>query len=375
MAGAWLTQVVGAAVGLPSVEDLTRPEHDLAPAGSVTVIVPAKNEERDIGECLRSLMGQDYPVEIIAVNDRSTDGTGAVMRSLAGPGLRCVTIGELPAGWLGKTHAMAVAAEGLTSDWVLFTDADIFFRADALRRAVAYAEATGADHLVVGPTTIIRRWDEGAILALFSVFGLFAARPWKVADPKARDAIGIGGFNLLRTAAYRELGGFGAVRMDVVEDLALGRRVKEFGLRQRFAYGVGLVRVHWASGARGLIGVMTKNVFAATNYHVSLILLGCLWLCGFYVAPFVLVWWPRFMWPCLVVIGSMGVGYRLLGRLTGLGWWNFLLAPFAAGVFVFVLLRSTVVTLWDGGVTWRGTFYELGELRRMASPLVGKRRG
>ncbi len=319
IACAWIVRVLDAARGLPSIPDLLLPAHNISPDGDprITVIVPARNEVADVGACLRSLLAQDYAnLRIIAVDDRSTDETGALMDSLASLRLRVMHVAALPDGWLGKTHAMAIAAEAAIAedepDFLLFTDADIIFRADAVRLALAHAVATGADHMVLAPTTTIRRWDEAALLSFFQIFGMWATRPWKVADPKAlRDAIGIGAFNMLRTGAYLQVGGFEALRMEIVEDLGLARRIKLAGLRQRFAFGLGLVNVHWAAGIDGLIKVMTKNIFAALRFYISILLLGCGWLAAFCVAPFVAVWIPPLTVPCGLTITAMIFCYYL----------------------------------------------------------------
>ena len=377
----WILRVLDAARGIPTLPDLTQPAYNLVPRGevSVTVIVPARNEEQKVAACLQSLLAQDYPnIRIVMVDDRSTDGTGLVMDRYTGPNAAKLAIAELPQGWLGKTHAMAQAAEFAIADhrpdYLLFTDADILFHPSALRLALAHALITRADHLVLGPTTIIERWDEAALLSFFQIFGLWAARPWKVADPTARDAIGIGAFNLLRREAYEQIGGYAAIRMEIVEDIAIARRIKASGLRQRFALGPGLVSVHWAAGIPGLVGVMTKNVFAATNYHISLVLLGCVWLWFFTIGPFVaLVRHPADIPNALTVV-SIAYGYFLLSRLSGRSAWYCLLVPFAAATFIFILLRSMFTTLRQGGVEWRGTFYPLAELRRNAAPLNQRRR-
>ena len=378
IAFAWIERVIGAVFGLPSIPDLRLPEHNISPDGgpSITVIVPARNEQADIGDCLRSLLAQDYPnLRIIAVDDRSTDATGAEMDSLAGSRLRVIHVEALPDEWLGKTHAMAIAAEAAIArdspNFLLFTDADVIFQSDAIRRALANAVATRADHLVLAPTTTIRRWDEAALLSFFQIFGLWAARPWKVADPKSmRDAIGIGAFNMLRTSAYLEVGGFQALRMEVVEDLGIARRIKRAGLRQRFAFGPGMVNVHWAAGVNGLIGVMTKNIFAAVKFYRTILLMGCGWLMTFCVAPYVAVWFPPLTVPCAITIGAIILSYYLYSSRSGLSTWNAVFAPFAAMLFVYALLRSMVTTLWQGGIVWRGTFYPLATLREHSTPLL-----
>lgn len=378
---AWFAKAVTAARGLPTVADLLRLATPSPSQPSLTVIVPAKNEQNDIVASLESLLAQDVQaLQIIAVDDRSTDRTGNLMDDLAARSkdrLRVLHIEHLPPGWLGKTHAMHVAALSAQTDYLLFTDADVTFRSDALSRALAYAETEHADHLVLAPTTIIRRWDEAGVLGLFQLMGLWAGRPWRVADPDARDAIGIGAFNMIRRDAYRTTGGFETLRLEIVEDLGLGRLVKRHGLRQRMAFGRGLVNLHWASGASGLVGVMTKNMFAGFRFSLPLLLLGCLWLGAFCALPFPGIFFPLTLLPALLTILSMTICYRVLSPVTGISSWNVLLAPFAACVFIFTLLRSMLTTWRQRGVIWRGTFYPLAELKRALPPiseLLGPRR-
>ena len=378
VAVAWVYRVVEAAVGLPEIADLLEARYDVAAEGSpsLVVIVPARDEAANIGACLGSLIEQDCAnLRVIAVNDRSSDGTGAVMDEVAAahPGrLQVLHVTALPEGWLGKTHAMSLAAElAGEADWLLFTDADVVFRVDALRRSVAYAEKVGADHLVTMPTTIIRRWDEATLLGFLQVFGLWAARPWKVADPKAkRDALGVGAFNLIRRGVYEQVGGVRALRMAVIEDLGLARRVKRAGFAQRIAFGRGLVNVHWASGSMGLVRVMTKNMFSAFNFHVALALGACGWLAVFCVAPAVGFFVAGLRLPAVVVLLALMATYRMYGKVSGIPAWQALLFPFAAVLLLYAVARSVVVTLWQGGIVWRGTFYRLDELRRNAPPLL-----
>jgi GT2 family glycosyltransferase len=372
----WLWKVIAAARGLPRVPNLLDPQHNLSPTGepSIAVIIPARNEAADIAATLHSLLTQDYPnLHIIAVDDRSTDQTGAIIDSIAAQHpkkLRALHITELPEGWLGKTHAMALAARQAPTDYLLFTDADVLFHPTAIRLALANAVATHADHLITVPTTIIHRWDEAAFLGFFQTFGLWAARPWRIADPKAkRDAIGIGGFNLLRHEAYQQVGGFESLRMEIIEDVGLGRRIKQAGLAQRIAFGRGLVSLHWASGVGGLVTVMTKNLFSAFRFHIWLALLGCLWLFTFCVAPAIGLFFTPTRIPAILTLAAVACGYRLLGRHSGISTWNALFFPFSALVFTFALLRSMLITFKQGGVIWRGTFYPLAELRKNAGPL------
>jgi GT2 family glycosyltransferase len=373
---AWLWKVTDAALGLPRIPNLLLPEHNIAPAGSpsITVIVPARNEAADLAATLHSLLTQDYPnLQIIGVDDRSTDQTGDLIDTIATEHpdkLRALHVTEIPPGWLGKTHAMALAARQAPTDYLLFTDADVLFRADAIRRALGHAVATSAGHLVTMPTTLIHRWDESAILGFFQIFALWGTRPWRVADPNSkRDALGIGAFNLLSRSAYLEIGGFESLRMEIIEDLALARRIKHAGLVQRVAFGRGLVSLHWASGIKGLVGVMTKNLFSAFRFSIWLALLGCLWLLVFCVAPAAGLFFAPTRIPATLTIAAVVWAYWLMSRHSGISTGNALFFPFGALVFIFSLLRSMLLTLKRGGVIWRGTFYPLTVLRKNAAPL------
>ncbi len=372
---AWVWKAIDAARGLPRIPDITLPRYDVIPDGSpsLTVIVPARNEATDIASCLQSLLQQDYSnLQIIAVDDRSADQTGAIMDGLAAEypeRLRVLHVAELPSGWLGKTHAMAFAARHATSDYLLFTDADILFRYDALRRCLAQAVATNADHFVTLPTPTIKTPGEGMFLGFMQVLGLWPTRPWYVDNPRAtRDFIGIGAFCLLRASVYQKIGGFEAFRMEILEDLFLARRIKVMELRQRVAVSPGLIQVHWASGAMGVVGVMTKNLFAVFRFHISFLLIACAWLALFYLAPIAFLAWPLIRIPAIITLAAIALLYRLAGRLSGISAWYAMLFPVSAALFIYSLLRSMFITLKQGGVTWRGTFYPLAELRNNKTP-------
>jgi glycosyltransferase involved in cell wall biosynthesis len=371
----WLWKAVTAAFGLRRVPNLIEPKYDLHPAGSpsLTVIVPARNESEKVAACLQSLLDQQYSnIQILAVNDRSTDSTGAIMDALAlqhPDKLTVLHITELPAGWLGKTHAMALAANHAISvhhaDYLLFTDADILFDPDAIRLALAQAVVTQADHYVILPTAIIKSAGEGMLISYLQIMGLWAVRTWRVSDPKAlRDAVGVGAFNLLRTPAYQQLGGFEALRMEIVEDLALGSRVKQHGLRQRIATGPGLVRVHWHSGISGIINGLMKNLFAICHYNPAIVLLSCLSITAFCVAPTLFLTVSQTRTPAILTFASIVFLYVLSSRQSRVSPIYAVLFPASAALIAYSILRSTITTLKHGGVTWRGTFYPLADLRK-----------
>ncbi len=343
----------------------------------ITVIVPARNEEQAIEETLRSLLAQEWiTIEILAVNDRSTDQTGEIMDRIsaegraAGKSISVIHIKELPEGWMGKTHAMALAARQAAAPWLLFTDGDILFREDCLRRAISYAERE-ADHLVIFPTLVFKSVGERMMISSFQVLSFLSQRPWKVADPKNRESIGIGAFNLIRSEVYRSIGGYEGHGMEVLEDIKLGYQVKSNGFRQRIVFGRDLIRVHWAAGALGIVRNVTKNVFAVFRFRSLLLLAACVMIAVFCLTPFVGLFGPwQMLTASILALGSALEMYRYCERrINGVPTAYVFLLPVAACIIVYMLLRSMVVTLARGGVEWRGTFYPLADLRKNAGPI------
>ena len=387
LALAWLWHAVATLRGMATLPDLTSIDPNTLPplaggdAFDLTVVVPACNEEKNIQATLRSLLASTgLRVEIIAVNDRSSDRTGERMEQIAaeaaagvGPhSLRVLHISELPAGWLGKPHAMAMGAQRATSRWLLFTDGDVIFKPRALELALRHAEAEKADHLVLVPTVVLKTWGEASALGVMNVAGGWTIRLWKVADPRARDSIGVGGFNLIRRDVYLDIGGFEALRMEVVEDLRLGWLVKSSGYAQRVAVGPHLVSLRWLQGTFAVVHLAEKNAFAVYRYRVGLTLLASLGLALQIVWPLLAIalgGWS--LLAGLLTYAAIAMTYAANRRETLVPTWLALLFAPAAAVVLYALLRSMVLALVRNGVVWRGTLYPLDELRRNAGRLWG----
>jgi cellulose synthase/poly-beta-1,6-N-acetylglucosamine synthase-like glycosyltransferase len=370
----WFSRLLDAALGMSKVADISRPEWNRKPAGKprVSIIVPARNEEAHIAPALTTLLKLDYDnYEVIAVNDRSTDRTGEVMNQIAitpeaRERLKIIHITELPLGWLGKAHAMWTAANQANGDWLLFTDADVLFRPDVLRRALAYAQAESADHLVLFPRMIMKSPGERMMIAFFQTLFVFGHRPWKVADPKTKDHMGVGAFNLIRRRVYDAVGSYQALRFEVLDDMKLGKLVKNTGYAQRNVYGADLISLRWAHGAMGMVDNLTKNSFAILSFQWWRALLSAFALAFLNLMPFVGIWiahgWARL--PYAVALAS------IFGIYVGMSWesdipaYYFVLHPVGTALFVYIMLRSMALTLAQGGVVWRGTFYSLEELRK-----------
>ena len=377
----WLSSTLVALRNLPRIPDLLDQkyaapvEHAALPL--ISVIVPARNEEESLEAGLRSLLAIDsIPIEIIAIDDRSTDGTGAIMDRIAaealssGKNMRVLHVTELPAGWMGKTHAMALAARHATAPWLLFTDADIFFAPDTFQRALNFVEAEAADHLVVFPTLILKSFGERMMIAFFQGIAALSSRFWRIPNPEAKESMGVGAFNMVRADVYRKMGGFEALRMEVLEDLRFGFEVKRQGFRQHVAFGRDLVRVRWAKGLVGVIRNITKNFFAVFRFRVMRTIVACCALCLFCAGPFVACAAGKAMCiPAALVLLMLVLLYRYYRRYTGIPSAYALTFPVAACLVVYSIIRSMVVTLARGGVQWRGTLYPLKELKKNAGPL------
>jgi len=377
LALAWFSRIVDAALGMPSVADVSRPEWDrnpVLPSGNprLSIIVPARNEEDSIEQALRTLLALDYDnYEVIAVNDRSTDRTGEIMERVArnaypSTRLRVIHHTELPPGWLGKTHAMWTAANQATGEWLLFTDADVLFKPDSVRRALAYAEAEPADHVVLFPRMIMKRPGEYMMIAFFQTMFMFGHRPWKVADPSTEDHMGVGAFNLVRRRVYDAVGTYEALRMEVLDDMKLGKVVKNGGFRQRNVFGGDLISIRWAHGALGIVNNLTKNFFAILSFQSWRTLLSAFGLAFINWGPFLGIWlaqgWARL--PFAVALGSIGLIYVGMSWRSSVPPYYVLLHPVSTGMFIYTLLRSMFVTLRNDGIVWRGTKYPLKELRK-----------
>jgi glycosyltransferase involved in cell wall biosynthesis len=373
---AWLWRLIEAALGVPKIADISRPEWDRQWSEAethprVSIIVPACNEEDDIEATLTQLLALEYEnYEVIAVDDRSTDRTGEIMHRVAAvapPGrLKIIQISELPAGWMGKPHAMWSAGNIATGDWLLFTDADVLFKPHTLRRALAYAESEHADHLVLFPRMIMKAPGEKMMIAFFQTLFAFGHRPWKVADPKTKDHMGVGAFNMIRRTVYDALGTYQALRFEVLDDMKLGKVVKNAGYAQRNVFGADLISIRWAKGAFGMVDNLTKNFFALMSFQWPRALASCFALAFLNFMPFVGIFlahgWAKLGYA--VALFSMFSIYAGMSRKSDIPPYYFVLHPVSTVLFVYTILRSTILTLSRGGIVWRGTFYPLEELRR-----------
>jgi len=355
------------ALRLPWLKDCS-PAAD-ADCPRISVLFAARDEEKKLPGALATLVAVDYPnLEIVAVDDRSSDATAKILDEFAAnhPQLRVVHVRELPAGWLGKPHALQQAYEASSGEWLVFTDADVKFRADLLRRVIALARARGWDHLaLVGDVVRSGFWD--TVVISFFVMGFqLAADLHAVSNPNSRAYVGVGAFQILKRSAYEACGTHRRLAMEVIDDMKLGKLVKQAGFRSGVAVAQDAVSVEWHLGLRNLIRGLEKNFFAAAGFRVGMVALQIASMLLFNVAPFFGLafggGWVRVL-AGIAVVAALGfhLGGDVVMRVSPL---YCLTLPLGALLFSYILLRSTVITLRQGGIYWRETFYKLEELRR-----------
>lgn len=334
----------------------------------VSVVFAARDEGPNIEEALGSLLRQRYDqLEIVAVNDRSADDTGVVLERMAArdPRIRVVHVTELPAGWLGKNHALHVGAGFATGEYLLFTDADIVFDPDAIARAVAYTQDIGVDHLTLGPELDSRSPLLELVVTYFTLGFFLLFKPWVVHEAHREEHIGVGAFNLVRASLYRQFEGHSRIALRPDDDIKLGRMVKLSGGRQRIAGGFGLIRVRWYASVRELAHGLRKNTFAGMNYSLALAIGAVIMQLLVNIWPFVAVFVTHgaTRWLNLATALMLMTLYAVVAAGSRSRPWLAIGYPIAAAIFCYIVTVATWITVRRGGIEWRGTFYPLADLK------------
>jgi glycosyltransferase involved in cell wall biosynthesis len=366
----WATyglKVAYGAVRLPWLKDFSPAADSDCP--KITIIFAARDEQEKLPAALATLVAIDYPsLEIIAVDDRSADATSTILDDFAAkhPQLKVVHVRELPKGWMGKPHALQCGYEISSGELLVFTDADVKFERDALRRVVTLFRKQRLDHLaLLGDVVRSGFWDT-VLISFFAMSFQLAADPYNVSNPNSRSYVGVGAFQMIRRAAYESFGTHRRLAMEVIDDMKLGKLVKLAGFRSGVGVAQNFVSVEWHLGLRNLVRGLEKNFFAAAQFRARTVALQIFALLAMNVFPFAGLLlghgWIRGLAAVSVAIAlCFHLGVDVVMRVSPV---YCLTLPLAAIVFSYMLLRSTVVTLRQGGIVWRDTFYPLEELRR-----------
>ena len=340
------------------------------PAPLVSIVLPARDEATVIEACVDSLLAQDYPrIELIVVDDQSSDGTGEILNRLAGrePKLQVVHGLEPAPGWLGKNHALHQGTARASGEYLLFVDADVVLDRRCVRASIALAESTGADLLTLVPRLITLSFWERVIQPPMLQLVLFRFQARLINDPAHPEAASANGpFLLFRRAAYESIGGHAAVRADPVEDLALARRIKRSGHRLTYAIGTHLIRLRMYRSFREIWNGWSKNFSAGAGESLVLSVLSAMGLAVMFVLP-----WLSLLYALAAAARGVEGGTRLLAAslvavIAALAWRRELdrryaldagfamLQPLAYAAIIAILLNSAWLAVSGGQIRWKG---------------------
>lgn len=367
----WLAAVIWTRRSLQTIKDLPVRANTNGNAAPVSILLPARNEEkRVLRECVKSLFAQDYSnFEIIAVNDRSVDKTGAILHELSKINEKLIVIegAELPENWLGKCFALQQAFEKSRGDWILITDADILFAPTALTTAICYAEESGFDALTLIPYTICESFWEKVFMPVFEWFRLMAMPFERANNPKCRESLGIGNFFLMRREVLTKLKGFTSVRAEVAEDLKLADIIKRAGFKIRLDFAPNLIKTRMYESLQDIWHGFTKNFFAALNFSMLKTFFGAASIISFGVFPLIFaivclmlflkthqIFYMAMFAPLFSIYLLQISVFAVFNRTLKVNMIYAVFAPLGLGLFAAILINSTFRILTGRGVVWKG---------------------
>lgn len=362
--------------GFNSIQDLkTQPIFPKNQLPSVSIVFSALNEAENLPTALSTMLHLDYPqLEIIAINDRSNDQTGEVMDQFSKlySNLHIIHISQLPDHWLGKNHALHRGACQATGDWLLFTDADVLVERDLLIKAMSYVIEHELDHLAIYEMHLHQSlWLKILSLGSYVTYCLMM-KPWRIRDQKSKKYLGHGAFNLVRKTTYQSLDGHRTIAMECLDDVKLGKLVKENGFKQDTVNGRDYIKREWYRSLTDMIDGLSKNGFAYFDFKLYQVVCNFCFAFFYYLWPFIaiIIFSGPLFWINLCNIGLtfyltifVTIHFRLNKRYA-------FFYPLAVILLLYTISHSVFLTYKNNGIYWRHTHYSLKKLRRKSSPKV-----
>ena len=345
----------------------------------ISICVPARNEERNIRACVEAILNQDYPnIEVIVLDDRSTDATPTILAEIASRDSRLHSISgaDLPKGWAGKPHALFQASAAARGEWLCFVDADTFLSPATISSCYAKALETQADMFTIMTFQILGSFWEKTVMPLVMTALSVGFSPRKVNDPKTKDAIANGQFILIKGSVYTAIGGHESVKDNIVEDKAISEQVKWNGYRLIVADGHAVASTRMYTSLPEMWEGWTKNIYLGLRDQPSLMALGVF---GAFLAVLASLFLP--VWPLLGTFWLANSGGWMAATviIESILFWLFLIyaranvaikmkitpwyafsTPLGAAVFGAMMFTSAWKVISRKWVTWKGRKYESG---------------
>lgn len=335
----------------------------------VSIIVPACNEEETIKEGLESLLNLQYPnIEIVLVNDRSSDKTGEIMKEIEfnHTHVHYIEIKDLPDGWLGKVHSAWEGSKKASGEWLLFTDADITYHPKALNYVMNLLNTKQCDHLTIAPKIIAKSLWLKAIMLMLKLNLFIFLRPQFMHRKSSSAGMGIGAFNILKKEVYQEIGGHEAIRLCVDDDVMLGKLVKKKGYIPYFALGQEFIAVEWYKSLPEMFRGLSKNALPPFLYSLTLMILSFVGTAIIYLSPYMGVFLYEGMYRLIagislfIILGFFMMNDHFSKESVVLA----IIFPVVYILFVYLLFYGGMRVKLLGGVQWRDTFYSINLLKK-----------
>ncbi len=341
--------------------------HDDRRQGSlVSIIVPARNEEDSIKNCIDSLKALDYPEkEIIVVDGDSTDSTREILASLSD--LKVFEEPPLPKGWVGKNWACYTGYKNSKGELLLFTDGDTVLAAESLKSSVQYLLENELDMFTLIPRVITEGFWENALLPLVFQAIFFLTGGDRANNPRSRRFMANGQYILIRRSAYKKIGGHEALRSRIDEDYRMAQAVKSAGLKLKIVSAPDFMQTRMYKNFHELWEGWTKNFYAGSNYRIGWFLVGMGLVFTFLLAPFLLLFYGILLWLMSVTSTVLLAGLLIVGILTVRTVFMYLRWHYKARyalalvlsvtIFLAIMINSMLSYTTGRGVTWKGRNY------------------
>jgi cellulose synthase/poly-beta-1,6-N-acetylglucosamine synthase-like glycosyltransferase len=337
----------------------------------VSIIIPARNESATIKDAIQSRLHDDYPnVEILLIDDRSTDSTSEIIDKIASRDnrVKAIHIKELPDGWLGKLYAMHRGVQEATGEWFLFSDADVHVKKTTLKRVISHCELRRLDHLAVFPKLLPTNFVLDSILSIFVRQLCMWCRVWAIENKDSKAFTGSGSFNLVRRSAFKKTEGFEWLKLEVCDDVALGQMLKKSEAKSSLVNGCKFVSVYFYHTVREMaIGAERVTFTVFGNFSAVRLISGAVISIFIELSPFLALFisgipYIRYIGVAMITIAL--IISTLVSIWTDRPIFPSLLLPMSVPIINGIAIRAAILGAIRRGIQWRGTFYPTEVLKK-----------